>query len=246
MKIPKHRFSVIKSLKTGALTNLFVRVVVFSLAATLSVSCGRRIHIHAQIDNLPDGTVYMVRYDGTVETIDSTLSISGAFALRQPGTLPDIYYIWFPAVPGFFVPMAAEGVELRVSGNLDARDEIVVTGSPGNDAMTELRASLRPYDILSRAIAIDLHELDPQGPDSLAYRALTAKRDSIGQLTATTRRDFVRARPASIVSAMLAASALTDSTTRAQADSLIGELDPLMPDNAFLQRLRTHDGSASH
>lgn len=212
----------------------FLAVLVF-----IAASCrDRYFHIRAQIENLPDGMVYLVRYDGNVEKIDSVYSMAGTFAFRQPGPLPDIYYVWFPGIPEFFFPVAVEGSELHVSGDFNSRDDISITGSPGNDAMAELRRIMRPYDIINRAIALDLQWIDPAGPDSLAYRELLVKRDSMARLIGEVRRGFVRAHRDNIVSALLAANAVTDSTTRRQVDSLLHELDPAMPDNAFLTRLR--------
>jgi len=212
---------------------------IFLLAVALSVfsACRRYASIHGNVGNLPDGMVYLMRYDGGAEIIDSAHVNGGRFTIRQPGPLPDIYFFRFGE--GIYVPVAVEGSELYVTGDFDLIYTIRVTGSPGNEALEALLSTMRPYEIMLRTLRLELQEMPPAGPDSLTYRNLALKQDSIRQLIRGVRSDFIKHYPDNLVSAFLVASILADSTAaRSDINALADELDPKMMPSMPLERIR--------
>lgn len=221
-------------------------VFLFLMVLSAFFSCREEPkHIHGDIVNLPDGTVYLRVWEGTLRTVDSTQSNGGRFSFLLPDVLPDIFYVQFEDFPDYFIPLIVDGEEVGIGGDLNYPDDIKVSGTAPNDALWGYRESVRRYEVMLRAIDCQLELYRSESMDSVAYRELLVKEDSLKRIMSGLRRDFVRAHRGSIVSAFLALSSLSDSSTRAQIDSLIGELDPTMADNAFLRRLHRRRSMAS-
>ena len=213
------------------------RFLPFLLAAVLlTFSCRKEpAHLYGNITSLPNGTVYLKAYEGALRTIDSTLSTAGRFSFTLPEILPNILFVQFEGYPDFFIPVMIGGGDISVSGNFNYHDDIKVSGTAPNDALWKYRESVHDYDVMLRAIDIAL--ADSTSLDSLGRGQLQGKRDSLTRLVARSKQEFVRRNRGSVVSAMFAAGELTDSSTRRQIDSLLGELDPTMADNAFMRKL---------
>ena len=199
--------------------------------------------MYGNITSLPDGAVYLRAYEGTLRTIDSTISVSGRFSFTLPEILPNILYVQFEGYPDFFIPVMIGGGDISVSGNFNYHDAIKVSGTALNDALWRYRESVRDYDIMLRAI--DMALMDSLVLDSTKRQVFEHKKDSVKNLLSHSKAEFIRQNRGSVVSAMLAASELTDTSTRRQIDSLLLELDPTMADNAFTRRLlRRRDNAA--
>lgn len=217
----------------------------FVVAATAFLSCREEPeYIRGDIVNLPDGKVYLRVWEGTLRTVDSTRSAGGRFSFVLPDVLPDIFYVQFEGFPDYFIPVIVDGEEVGIGGDFNYPDDVKVAGTAPNDALWGYRESVRRYEVMLRAIGRQLEVYRTEEMDSVAYRGLLVKEDSIKRIMAGLRRDFVRAHRGSIVSAFLMVATLPDSASRAQIDSLIGELDPTMADNAFLRRLHRRRNAA--
>ena len=217
----------------------------FVVAASVFLSCREEPkHIHGDIVNLPDGAVYLRVWEGALRTVDSTRSDGGRFSFLLPDVLPDIFYVQFEGYPNYFIPWIVDGDEVGLGGDFNYPDDIKVSGTAPNDALWGYRESVRRYEVMLRAINRQLELYRSEEMDSVAYRGLLVKEDSLKRIMSGLRRDFVRSHRGSIVSAFLVVSSLSDSSTRAQIDSLIGELDPTMADNAFLRRLHRRRNAA--
>ena len=200
-------------------------------------SCSKEpVHIHGNISRLPNGMVYLRAYEGVMRTIDSTASTEGRFTFLLPEIVPNILYLQFENYPDFYIPIMIDGGEVSVSGNFSYHDDIQVSGTASNDALWKYRESVRKYDIMIQAI--DLQLGDSTAMDSVERGQLFLKRDSLERIIANSKTNFVRHNRKSIVSAMFVSMELTDSTSDNTIDSLLNELDPDMPDNAFIQKLR--------
>ncbi len=220
-------------------------VFLFLLVVSAFFSCREEPkHIHGDIVNLPDGKVYLRVWEGTLRTVDSTRSKEGRFSFLLPDVLPDVFYIQFEGVPDYFIPLIVDGEEVGIGGDLNYPDDIKVSGTAPNDALWGYRESVRRYEVMLHAIDQQLGAYQKEEMDSLEYEKLLIKEDSLKQIMAGLRRDFIRSHRGSIVSAFLAVTSLPDSASRAQIDSLIGELDPTMADNAFLRRLHRRRNAA--
>ncbi len=220
--------------------NLFKHITIAGLtSAMLMFSACRDVksYISGNLVSLPDGKVCLYGYDGTLTAMDSTTSHNGRFTLTQPQALPDLAFVGFESLPDLLVPVLLDGSRVYISGNLNYKDDITVSGTKANDELREYTLSIRNTDIMARAIEIELDTMDPT-EDSVRYAQMKAKRDSLRNSIARSRSEFVRRNPSSLVSAMFLDMSFNDSMTRQQVDSLINCLDSTTVDNAFLQRLR--------
>lgn len=193
--------------------------------------------ISGNLVSLPDGKVCLYGYDGTLTAIDSAASHGGRFKLRQPRTLPDLAFVGFEAFPDLLIPVLLDGEEVYISGNLNYKDDITVSGTRANDELRRYISSIRNTDIMARAIELELDTMEP-AEDSAGYARMAAKRDSLRGSIARSRSEFVRRNPSSLVSAMFLDMSFNDTMNRRQVDSLISHLDSAIVDNAFLHRLR--------
>ena len=194
-------------------------------------------YISGNLVSLPDGKVCLYGYDGTLTAIDSTNSHGGRFTLTQPQTLPDLAFVGFESLPDLLVPVLLDGSKIYISGNLNYKDDITVSGTKANDELRDYTLSIRNTDIMARAIELELDTMEPT-EDSVKYARMKAKRDSLRNAIARSRSEFVLCNPSSLVSAMFLDMSFNDSMNRRQIDSLINSLDSTIVDNAFLQRLR--------
>lgn len=209
------------------------------------MSCSKEaLHVHGNIVGMPDQTIYLRVYESSLRTIDSTKSEGGVFQFEMPNILPNIVYIQLGETD-YLIPLLVDVGEVSIGGNFNYPDEIEVGGTPANNALSQFRNMVRKYDIMLKAIDIDIARLQTTKDDTLQIKQLTAKRAVLQAQHDNSRTEFVRANRGSLVSALLILSAVTDSTNRHQIDSLIGELEPTMADNAFLRRLQRKRNSTA-
>lgn len=213
-----------------------------SLALLLAtVSCGgERPTISGNLVSLDDGYLWLCTYDGAFNKIDSTLSHGGRFAFEQPDILPGIVFVNPQSLPDLYIPVLVEGRDVYISGNLNYRDDIRVSGTESNDLLRAYIRSIRDYDIMAQTIGLEIGQLQASGDpaDSSKYKRLVSKRDNLRKRMAESRAAFVRQHPSSLVSAMFLYLSLNDTMNYRQVDSLIGQLDSTIVDNTFSRRLR--------
>lgn len=214
-----------------------ISVVLASAVLVLSACKDDKAYISGNLVSLPDGKICLYGYDGTLTAIDSTTSHGGRFKLTQPRTLPDLAFVGFESFPDLLVPVLLDGENVYISGNLNYKDNITVSGTKANDELRSYISSIRNTDIMARAIELELDTMEP-AEDSAKYARMEAMRDSLRGSIARSRSEFVRRNPSSLVSAMFLDMSFNDSMNRRQVDSLINRLDSTIVDNAFLRRLR--------
>lgn len=209
-----------------------------ALLATIICGCSAEpAHIYGNITGLEDGSVYLRSYEGGgMRTLDQVESVAGSFTFTMPPILPNILYLQFGDNISYFIPVIIEETDVSVSGNMNYYDEITVAGTAANDALGEHRNQVRRHDILLRTIEQQLDATDSISAEN--HVMLTTKRDSLKRLIARCRREFVEQHRGSIVSAYLVSLSLSDKSNLSQIDSLLGELDPTMADNAFMRQLK--------
>lgn len=214
-------------------------IVLSALAALMLFSACKddKAYISGNLVSLPDGKVRLFSYKHTLSTIDSTVSREGRFTLEQPGMTPDLAFVGFEAFPDLLVPVILDGKMVYISGNLNYKDDITVSGTAANDDLRRYISSIRGIDIMARTIEQELETTEP-AEDSVKYMMLVGKRDSLRHAIALSRSDFVNNNPSSIVSAMFLSMSLNDSMNRRQVDSLINRLDSTIVDNAFSRSMR--------
>lgn len=215
--------------------------ILLPLAAALSlfVNCDKERHyIHGNIPNLPDGEVWLRTRD--MAAVDSARSEGGRFTIEVPDVLPDMLLLQFGQAPGFTLPVIVDGGSVSVGGNFNYPENITVSGSRANELFYAYRNEVDRYHIMIAAINLELDAYADSTAvaDSARYETFYIKRDSIWSIVNGLRGAFIDAHPGSIVSAMFAAEALSDTLSAPLADSLLGRLDPAMPDNAFLRQIR--------
>lgn len=209
----------------------------FLLFLTL-VSCREeKTYIRGNLVSLPDGVVYLYGYSNMMSVLDSTISRDGRFKIPQPGGLPDLAFVGFQAIPELFVPVILDGNEVYISGNLNYKDDITVSGTKANDELRKYMASIRGNDIMARAIEIELEDITI-AEDSARFAQMSRKHDSLRNAIERSRAEFVSRNPSSLVSAMFLSMSLDDSMNSSQIDSLINRLDSTMVDNAFLRSMQ--------
>ncbi len=220
--------------------NIIRKISGAALAAAMSVlaSCKDDLpYLSGNLVSLPDGVVRLYDYDNSLTAVDSTVSRGGRFTLRQPKALPDLAFVGFDEFPDMLIPVIFDGQNVYISGNLNYKDDITVSGTRANDELREYTASIRGTDIMARTIELELNATDPVA-DSTKYALMAAKRDSLRSSIAHSKSEFVRKNPSSLVSAMFLAMSLNDSMTYRQVDSLLARLDSTTVDNAFSRRMR--------
>lgn len=227
----------------------YIYILAIALSAAATVSCkSDKAHITGNIVSLPDGRVRLYTYGNRLVQVDSTVSNNGRFVLEQPEMLPDIVFVGFEAFPDFRIPAILDGEEIFISGNLNYKDDITVSGTTANDELHNYIESIRKYDIMARAIELALEDWEYTGDrdDSLQYKRLAVRRDALRRSIESSRAEFVNQNPSSLVSAMFLNISLNDSMTLYQVDSLAGKLDSTMVDNAFSRRLHERAAELSN
>lgn len=216
----------------------YIAGAVLSAAMVTLVSCrDDNAYISGNLVSLPDGEVRLYDFHDRLTAIDSTMSRDGRFAIRQPKTLPDLAFIGFEVFPDLLIPVILDGKQVYISGNLNYKDDITVSGTKANDDLRRYIASIRNIDIMVRAIELELDNIDI-ATDSVKYATMTHKRDSLRRLIDRSRAEFVSQNPSSIVSAMFLNMSMTDSMDYGQVRSLINRLDSTITDNAFSRRMQ--------
>ena len=216
-----------------------IPILLFLLFSAASCKHDRAL-ITGNLVSLDDGYVSLYTYEGGFTKIDSTFSHNGRFSFEQPDILPDVVFVNPESLPEFYIPVVIEGRDVYISGNLNYRDDIQVSGTEDNDLLRDYFLSIHKHDVMMQTLDLELQDLlEKEGPvDSLQYRRVKAKQDEIRQEMDESRIEFVRDHPSSIVSAMFLELSLTDSMNYRQVDSLLQQLDSTLVDNAFSQRLR--------
>ena len=205
----------------------------------LTTACAKeRLTIQGNLAGLADGAVYLRVYDGVrVRTVDSTLSTGGRFTFGLPQILPEIIFIQVEDNDLFFIPIVIEQRNLQIRGDVNSPESITVEGSQGNADMQAYRVLVRHNEMKLHTILSHLNNASPTG-DQAGYKTLVHKRDSLEGLIEGQRRQFIAEYPASIVSAYLSLTRVTDSTSRGEVIQLLWELDRTdMEDNIYLNRL---------
>lgn len=195
-------------------------------------------HIEGNISGMTDRMIYLHACDDVGRGIDSVMAGGGRFELRVPQGPADVLFIRFEGEPNLRVPVIVDGRPVQVAGDFAHPDEITVTGSEANNLLQQYRIDMARYDVMAHSIALDREEIDPAGADSLLFRALTVKQDSVAALRRAARARFVTDHPGSTASAFLVWASLPANATRTQVDSLLNILDTTRVANAFLDRLR--------
>lgn len=223
------------------------------LSAAFLFACGGdAARIRGQVDAMPDQTVYLCRLMG-VETIavDSAVSHRGRFSIRIPDTEADIFYIRSADATlgnGDGIPVVVDNRyegDIFVTGNFNTHNMVEVGGTPPNEELRAYRDSVRATSILLQAVEKGLApyvaEAEAGNADSAVISTLLSKRDSLQSAMNAIRTRFVKANPASVVSAMIVAGEVTSATTATRIDSMLEMLNTNeMGGNAFLRHIGNH------
>lgn len=217
-----------------------INIAILLVLIILVVSCAKKqqTRIHGSLSNFAEGMVYLEPGKAAGPKADSTRAKTGLFDFRVKTAVTDAAYLRFEkTVPGIIIPVMLDEGTAQVGGNMAYPDQITVTGTPANDLLQEYRTAIGRYDIMLKAIAMDRGEMDAGGPDSLACRALDAKRDSLRAMRSGLAAVFVAGNRSNPAAAYLVAEGLTPFSTRRQIDSMITLVDTTVP-SAFVDRLR--------
>ena len=109
------------------------RTFAFAAALLLSGACSSDGYtIRGQIAGLDDPYVYLLRYTGEVEVIDSAKVTKGGFVFEGKAEQPEVVYLSTDKQQPF-VHFFLENGRIGIDGSLSAPADIAIQGTPSND-----------------------------------------------------------------------------------------------------------------
>jgi peroxiredoxin len=175
----------------------------FIAFATLIAACNQtpKFTINGSIGGLPDGTVYLKQRIGSdVVTIDSAKSVGGKFELKGAVDVPDIYAVVLGGRKQ--VPVFVENKEIRMNGEVENLQNVLITGSAGQDELNALQSQSADVNVKMKELSDKYGEAKKQG-NQAALTLLETQMDSLDNVQTNMLKNFVTGNPNSFVAPVI-------------------------------------------
>jgi peroxiredoxin len=175
----------------------------FIAFATLIAACNQtpKFTINGSIGGLPDGTVYLKQRIGSdVVTIDSAKSVGGKFELKGAVDVPDIYAVVLGGRKQ--VPVFVENKVIRMNGEVENLQNVLITGSAGQDELNALQSQGADVNVKMKELSDKYGEAKKQG-NQAALTLLETQMDSLDNVQTNMLKNFVTGNPNSFVAPVI-------------------------------------------
>lgn len=159
-------------------------IFVFAAGALLSGACSSDGYsLHGKIAGLDVPYVYLLRYTGAVEVVDSARVSKGAFVFRGKTEQPEMVYLSTDRQQPF-THFYLENGRIDIDGDMAAPAQIAVLGTPSNDAQRALDSRVEALEEqFSRTSDEAQRDSLRQEYDRLMTEAVERNRDNIYGVT---------------------------------------------------------------
>jgi peroxiredoxin len=135
-----------------------------------------------------------------VVTIDSAKSVGGKFELKGAVDVPDIYAVVLGGRKQ--VPVFVENKVIRMNGEVENLQNVLITGSAGQDELNALQSQGADVNVKMKELSDKYGEAKKQG-NQAALTLLETQMDSLDNVQTNMLKNFVTGNPNSFVAPVI-------------------------------------------
>jgi peroxiredoxin len=214
---------------------LFISLFVFACKPTQKEA---GFTIHATIENLPAGDVFLLKsVDGKRQLVDTAqVDSTGSFVFEGKVEAPEMVFI---EVSDTLSPVMVfiENKEITISGKYDALRDVVVNGSKTHDEYKAYRDTLKTLFGEREKAFQEAYKAAREAKNETEVNKVVAGWDSLDNEVAVFTETFVKANPSSFITPAIIWNEMSYSREGDELESLVASLDSTLNKSIYVKLL---------